>query len=480
MVGKIKRGSVAIGLEIHITLKSTKKSFSWVDTYSENASPNSQVGPWELGYLGTLPILNPQCLELALRLALALGSQVKSPLIFDRKIYHYYDLPKGYQVTQYRQPLASGGYLPLITEKGLKKVPLKNLQLEEDTAKAFYQPEQIRLDFNRSGNPLVELTTEPVFTSTEEVTQLVEQLQSLLRYLDISEAKMEKGQLRVDLNFSFNFSPSYQTARYEVKNLNSLRALEKALEYETSKHQNLYQAGVMPPRSQTYGFSEKNQITIVQRAKTDYFYLPENNLPPIWISPQEQKRVRQSLPLLPWEFYLQIQTQGVSYSLAKFLSQKPFLLKTLTYLTNKLTLSPWPYQSWSTFYLNYLSPLLAEKDSAFFARKWKAYWQLYQLSQTKQWETGQIKLMAEQLTKSSQSFKQLFQKHRSLTSFSPSWLHQELAKLWNASLAQKYLINRQKVNNFLLGQIKKRFPQLAISQLSELVSQFSQKQVTHV
>ncbi|CAI2182979.1 2814_t:CDS:2 [Funneliformis geosporum] len=263
---------VLIGLEIHITLK-------------------------KLGYLGTLPIINPQCIELALKLALALQAKISSAIIFDRKIYHYYDLPKGYQITQYRQTLANSGFLPLITPNGeIKNIPLRNLQLEEDTAKSFYAAGKIELDFNRAGNPLIELTTEPIFHNSEETILFLRQLQNLCRYLDVSEAKMEKGQLRVDLNFSLNLADNYQTPRYEVKNLNSFSAIERVLKYEISQHQQLAKEKKTPPISQTFGFDEKKQITIPQREKTDYFYLPESNIPPIEISPKDIRKIAQNLP----------------------------------------------------------------------------------------------------------------------------------------------------------------------------------------
>jgi len=225
--------------------------------------------------------------------------KVNSILLFDRKIYHYFDLPKGYQITQYRQPLASFGYLPLITSQGIENIPLRNLQLEEDTAKSFYTLGGIELDFNRAGNPLMELTTEPIFRDSKAVILFLQQLQYLLRYLDISEAKMEKGQLRVDLNFSLNLTDNYQTPRYEVKNLNSFNNIERVLQYEISKHQQLADRTFPPPPSQTLGFDEAKKVTVVQREKTDYFYLPENNIPPIKISQKEIQKMTKSIPTLP-------------------------------------------------------------------------------------------------------------------------------------------------------------------------------------
>src|SRR5436190_23944547 len=128
--------------------------------------------------------------------------KISPEITFDRKIYNYFDLPKGYQITQQNSPLAASGYLPIIRENGIEKIPIKTIHLEEDTAKSIYSSQGIKLDFNRAGNPLIELVTEPVFQQVETVLTFIKQLQILLRYLDISEAKMEKGQLRIDLNFS--------------------------------------------------------------------------------------------------------------------------------------------------------------------------------------------------------------------------------------------------------------------------------------
>ena len=171
--------------------------------------------------------------------------------------------------------------------------------MEEDTAKSIYSQGGVKLDFNRSGNPLVELVTEPVFHKVEEVFLFVKQLQNLLRYLEVSEAKMEKGQLRVDLNFSLQAGDSYSTPRYEVKNLNSLANIEKALQHEINRHQILFSQGKNPPISQTLGFDESKQITIAHREKTSYFYLPEVNIPPVNLKSEEIQKIKKTLPKLP-------------------------------------------------------------------------------------------------------------------------------------------------------------------------------------
>jgi aspartyl-tRNA(Asn)/glutamyl-tRNA(Gln) amidotransferase subunit B len=225
--------------------------------------------------------------------------KISPTILFDRKIYNYFDLPKGYQITQQESPFATSGHLPITLENKIEKIPIKVLQLEEDTAKSTYSKEGIKLDFNRAGNPLIELVTEPVFHQVETVLVFVKQLQNLLRYLDISEAKMEQGQLRVDLNFSLELDNKYRTPRYEIKNLNSLANIEKSLKCEINKHQLLFFQGQKPPLSQTLGFDENKQTTIIHREKTNYYYLPEVNIPPIKLKNKEIQKIRKNLPELP-------------------------------------------------------------------------------------------------------------------------------------------------------------------------------------
>lgn len=461
-----------IGLEVHITLKSKKKVFNWVNTYNEDVPPNSQVSPWELGYLGTLPVLNPECIELALKLALACKMKVSSTLIFDRKIYHYFDLSKGYQITQYRKPLASLGNMPLAIENKIKYVPLQNLQIEEDTAKAFHSNEGIKLDFNRAGNPLIELTTEPIFNDSKEVIIFLKQLQSLLRYLDVSEAKMEKGQLRVDLNFSLSLANDYQTPRYEVKNLNSFSNIEKVLQYELNKHKQLYQAKLPCPSSQTLSFDERRQITISQRKKTSYFYLPESNIPLIVIPKKFIIETSKNVPVLPWKKWDWLINEGIDKSYANLIIEKPFLFKVLVFLENKIKLNAKEYINWTTFFLNYLSPYLSNDNFPLFKKKWKSYLKLYELWQAKEMETGEIKSIAEQIITTNKNFAYLVKKYKKKELTDDSFIFENIKKLWNDSLTKKYLKEPQKVKNFLLGQIKRQFNNLDVKAINKVIDRF--------
>jgi aspartyl-tRNA(Asn)/glutamyl-tRNA(Gln) amidotransferase subunit B len=226
--------------------------------------------------------------------------EINPILLFDRKIYNYFDLPKGYQITQQETPFATNGLLPVIENNEIKKIAIRNLQLEEDTAKSSYFKEGVKLDFNRAGNPLIELVTEPVFQKIETVLVFIKQLQNTCRYLGVSEAKMEQGQLRIDLNFSLRIGDNYSTPRYEIKNLNSLSNIEKALKCEISKHKLLFFQNQIPPASQTLGFDEDKQTTTVHREKTSYYYLPEVNIPPIKLKNSEIRRIKKNLPKLPW------------------------------------------------------------------------------------------------------------------------------------------------------------------------------------
>ncbi|RHZ35251.1 hypothetical protein [endosymbiont GvMRE of Glomus versiforme] len=326
---------ICLGLEIHITLNSRKKIFNWENTYHGDIPPNSQVGAWELGYLGVLPTVNPEVIQLGLKLATALEMEISKIILFDRKIYNYFDLPKGYQITQQERLFAISGNLPLVKENNIEKIPIKSLQLEEDTAKSIYDQEGVKLDFNRAGNPLIELVTEPVFQEIETVLLFIKQLQNLVRYLDISEARMEQGQLRVDLNFSLKLGRNYSTPRYEVKNLNSLANIEKAIRYEINKHQLLFSQGQNPPISQTLGFDEAKQTTISHRKKTRYYYLPEVNIPPIKISQREIQKIAKNIPTLPWIKWEQLTKNGVNPAKMNLIIEKPMLLKTLIFLEKK-------------------------------------------------------------------------------------------------------------------------------------------------
>jgi aspartyl-tRNA(Asn)/glutamyl-tRNA(Gln) amidotransferase subunit B len=263
-----------------------------------NAKPNEHVCPVCMGHPGTLPVINKKAVESVLRVGTALGSELADFTEFDRKNYFYPDIPKGYQISQYKYPLVKGGELG-----GVK---ITRVHLEEDTASSGHDEGDYSLvDFNRAGVPLMELVTEPVIHSAEEAGNFGRELQLLLRTLGVSEANMEKGEMRVEANISVSQTDKFGT-KVEVKNLNSFKAAEKAIEYEIKRHIEILESGGKIEQ-ETRGWDDNKGKTFSQRKKEDshdYRYFPDPDLPKLKISeiPEFSKEnLKKSLPELPWE-----------------------------------------------------------------------------------------------------------------------------------------------------------------------------------
>jgi len=288
-----------IGLEIHIELKTQSKMFC--DCLNDPAvqEPNLRICPICLGHPGTLPVINQRAVELVLKTALALNCQIPSSAKFDRKSYFYPDLPKGYQISQYDLPLSRQGFLEI---EG-KKIRITRIHLEEDTGKLIHPAgsEYSLVDFNRAGVPLMELVTEPDISSPQEARQFAQELQLILRYLGVSDADMEKGQMRVEANVSLAPSKGQLGTKVEIKNLNSFRSLERALDYEIKRQRNLLENGEEVIQ-ETRGWQEDKQRTFAQRRKEkaeDYRYFPEPDLPPLIQISKWATQLSAQLPELP-------------------------------------------------------------------------------------------------------------------------------------------------------------------------------------
>jgi len=277
-----------IGLEIHIQLKTVSKMFCPCPTIDRAMAPNTHICPICTGHPGTLPTPNKQAIEWAILMGLALGCQIASHSKFDRKNYFYPDLPKGYQISQFDLPIATGGMF-----EGIR---ITRAHLEEDAAKLLHDTsKKTYVDFNRSGVPLIEVVTEPDFRSPEQAKTFLQSLRLLARYLDISDADMEKGHLRCDANISLREIDEQGlplsltlSAKTEIKNLNSFRSVERALFYEIERQTKLWQEGHPPSVSSTRGWNEEKQITEEQRIKEsseDYRYFPEPDLTSLELTP---------------------------------------------------------------------------------------------------------------------------------------------------------------------------------------------------
>ncbi|KAF8961095.1 Glutamyl-tRNA amidotransferase B subunit [Flammula alnicola] len=299
---------VIVGIETHAQIKSRRKLFSESFTSSPEDAPNTNVSPFDAAFPGTLPKINPKCVDLGLRTALALKCNIPARSSFDRKHYFYSDLPSGYQITQQYSPLATSGELQIETPNSAPiKVRIKQIQLEQDTAKSTFNPRTMtsRIDLNRAGTGLMEIVSEPDLRSPEEAGAYVRTLQSVLRAMGSSDGNMEQGSLRCDVNVSVNRKGDPPGTRCEIKNLNSVRFMMAAITHEIKRQSEFLLAnpGQAVPQ-ETRGFNEDTFETFRLRSKEDapdYRYMPDPNLGVLVLSQGRIDEIKHKLPALPWE-----------------------------------------------------------------------------------------------------------------------------------------------------------------------------------
>ena len=302
-----------IGLEVHAELETESKMFcSCPVVDSTVAEPNTAVCPICAGMPGMLPVVNRRAVEYALRVALALECEIAPTSIFARKNYFYPDLPKGYQISQYEQPLAVNGRLAILTSKGQRVIRIRRVHMEEDTGKLTHvvtapqdsgPAESYSLvDLNRAGVPLLEIVSEPELHSAEEVRAYATALRSLLRYLRVNSGDLQKGVMRIEPNVSVRPKGSQEFGiRTEIKNLNSFRALERSVDYEIKRQTAVLRSGGQVIQ-ETLGWDEHRNETVSQRSKEDahdYRYFPEPDLPPLVVEREWVEAIRGELPELP-------------------------------------------------------------------------------------------------------------------------------------------------------------------------------------
>jgi len=292
-----------IGLECHVQLATHSKMFCGCASDYAGAPPNTRVCPVCFGMPGVLPVINRQAVEYTLRTGLALHAEIPEATKFDRKNYPYPDLVKGYQISQYDLPLVKGGWLEITTtEGGTRKIRLERVHLEEDTGKLTHTADGSLVDFNRSGVPLMEMVSQPDLRTPAEARAYLQKLRAILRSLGVSGADMEKGQLRCDVNVSLRpVGQERLGTKVEVKNLNSFRAVQRALEYEIARQTQALDAG-QRIEQETRGWVEERGVTVTQRSKEeahDYRYFPEPDLPPLFVERSWLDELRARLPELP-------------------------------------------------------------------------------------------------------------------------------------------------------------------------------------
>ncbi len=325
-----------IGLEVHAELNTASKMFSSSKNDPDEMRPNVHINPIDLGHPGTLPTINKGAVERMIQIGLAVDGTIANFTEFDRKNYFYPDIPKGYQISQYKYPIVSGGTLA--------GVAITRIHLEEDTGLSKHDRGDFSLvDFNRAGVPLMELVTEPVITSSSQAVAFAKELQLMLRYLGIGEANMEKGEMRVEANISVSTEKGKFGTKVEVKNLNSFKSVEKAIEYELDRMITLQEAGQGDLIVQeTRGWDENNQKTFSQRKKEssdDYRYFPEPDLPKLYLHELfDLDAIKQSLPETPSQLRVRFAEQyGLSSNEIEIYVQNPDLALFLEDVALQLT-----------------------------------------------------------------------------------------------------------------------------------------------
>lgn len=307
---------VIIGLEVHAQLLTYSKLFSG-DSTAFGAEPNTHISPITLGHPGTLPKTNKQAVALAVKMGLACHCAIERYNYFARKNYFYPDLPKGYQVSQHTTPICKGGYVTITTTAGQRNVQLNRIHLEEDAGKSIHDADEnyTCIDYNRAGVPLIEIVSEPDMHSAEEAFAYVSELRKLVRWLQVCDGNMEEGSLRCDANVSIRLKGETALGtKVEVKNLNSIRNVKKAIEYEVDRMIAMVENGEMIVQ-QTRSFDAGNDTTFAIRNKeeaNDYRYFAEPDLTPFNLSEQFIADIAQALPALPEQLYATYQSYGLS------------------------------------------------------------------------------------------------------------------------------------------------------------------------
>ena len=300
--GKKHTWEIVLGLEVHAQISSRSKLFSSSAT-EYGAEPNSQVSLVDAGMPGALPVINSYCIKQAIMTGLGLNAKINKKSIFDRKNYFYPDLPQGYQISQFEHPIVGKGYIKIPTDNGKKKIGITRLHLEQDAGKSIHDQDAKNslIDLNRSGCALMEIVSEPDLRSSKEAGEYVKKLRTILQYIGSCDGNMEKGNLRVDVNVSVRKPGAELGTRCEIKNVNSIKFIQSAINYEVERQITILEDGGKV-RQETRLFDPVKVLTRPMRGKEeshDYRYFPDPDLPPLIISDDLVNKLRLELPELP-------------------------------------------------------------------------------------------------------------------------------------------------------------------------------------
>ena len=353
---------VVVGLEVHCRINTRTKMFCRCSNDIFDAEPNTHVCPVCMGFPGMLPLMNENCIRKGILAALALGCEIPEFSKMDRKSYFYPDLPKGFQISQYDLPVSQKGKVTITLSDGsTKDIGVTRLHLEDDAGKLTHTAGGTLVDYNRSGTPLMEIVSEPDIRSIEEASLYARQLQKIMRYVGASDADMEKGMMRFDLNVSLR--PKGQEkfgVRAEVKNLNSFRSLEKAMEYEVKRQTEILDGGGEVVQ-ETRGWLDDKEVTVSQRGKeeaADYRYFPEPDIPPLVVTREMVEELKKELPELPEIKMKRYVEDGVPEDNAKIIAGDMELAR---FFEEAVSVSSAPKKT-SNFILSEVKPLMSSEE----------------------------------------------------------------------------------------------------------------------
>ncbi len=352
-----------IGLECHIQLLTKTKMYS-NDVAEYGALPNTNISVVTLGHPGTLPVVNSKAIEFAVKLGIAVNANIREENQFARKNYFYADLPKGYQITQDKTPICNGGFITAKLKDGsTKKINLTRIHMEEDAGKSLHDidPFETLIDLNRAGTPLLEIVTEPDFRSGEEAYAYLTEVRKLVRYLDICDGNMEEGSLRCDANISVMLKGAKEFGKkVEVKNMNSFRNVQRAIDFEIKRQIDLIEEGKLIA-GETRSFDAVKGITFSLRSKenaNDYRYFPEPDLQPVFVTQEYINKIKKDLPVLPDELF-NLYTK--TYKLTEYDALQLIDLKEVAAYYNKLVKFTKNYKSAANWLMGPIKAWLNER-----------------------------------------------------------------------------------------------------------------------
>lgn len=454
---KVSKYLSTIGIEVHVELKTKTKIFS-NSTNGYGMGANTLTNVIDLGYPGTLPTINEEVVNIAIKAAHVLHCSIRKTMHFDRKNYFYPDNPKNYQITQSRTPIGYNGYVEIEVEGKKKKIEIEEMHIEEDTCKSAHRKEVTLLDFNRAGVPLIEIVTKPCISSSIEAKLYIEKLRETLLYADISDCKMEEGSMRCDANVSIRKRKEdpYGT-KVEIKNIGSISNVALSIEKEINRQERLLEEG-KTFKEQTRRFDSKLNDTVLMREKetgNDYRYFPEPDIPYIDLTEEQIEKVRKTIPMLPDERRKIYQERKMS----KINAEKLIANKSLSDFLNEFLDTEIDFQTASNLLLGDISSYLNKENKTIYETKLskEKFTVLVDKIFSRELTSKNVKELLTDLLEKDQEIDEVILKKHISNITDQSLLTKVVEKVIeeNPSSVEDYLNGHDRALKYLMGQVMK-------------------------